>query len=303
MVDTQRAGGKEQPALFVDTGWEHGEGSPLTALNPATGAVLWQGRGCSAAQVALAVGAARRAFGVWSALPFEERLACLQRFADRLEAAVESLAAVISQDCGKPRWEALTEVRSMIGKLPLVRRAFEERSGERELHTPAGRQMLRHRPHGVVAVFGPYNFPGHLPNGHILPALLAGNTVVFKPSELTPLTAQHTVDLWRESGLPPGVLNLVQGDVETGRALAAQPQLDGLFFTGSSRTGQRLHEQFAGQPEKILALEMGGNNPLIVEPRGRCSRSGPCDCAIRVHQQRSALHLRPAPAAAAGCLG
>jgi succinylglutamic semialdehyde dehydrogenase len=124
--------------------------------------------------------------------------------------------------------------------------------------------MLRHRPHGVVAVFGPYNFPGHLPNGHIVPALLAGNTIVFKPSDLTPLVAEFMVKLWQKAGLPNGVLNLVQGQVETGKALAASDQIDGLFFTGSSTTGKLLHEQYAGKPGKILALEMGGNNSLIV---------------------------------------
>jgi succinylglutamic semialdehyde dehydrogenase len=93
---------------------------------------------------------------------------------------------------------------------------------------------------------------------------LAGNTVVFKPSEMTPKVAEVTVKLWQEAGLPKGVLNLVQGEVATGKAVAAHPELDGLFFTGSSRTGHFLHQQFSGRPDKILALEMGGNNPLIV---------------------------------------
>jgi succinylglutamic semialdehyde dehydrogenase len=124
--------------------------------------------------------------------------------------------------------------------------------------------VVRHRPHGVVAVLGPYNFPGHLPNGHIVPALIAGNTVVFKPSELAPGVARHTARLWQAAGLPPGVLNLVQGGRETGAALAAHPGLDGLFFTGSRAAGAALHRQLAGAPERILALEMGGNNPLVV---------------------------------------
>ena len=85
---------------------------------------------------------------------------------------------------------------------------------------PDGAASLRHRPHGVLAVFGPYNFPGHLPNGHIVPALIAGNTLVFKPSELTPWTAEETVKLWQEAGLPAGVLNLVQGGRSTGEALS-----------------------------------------------------------------------------------
>jgi len=255
----------ENPSLLAAGLWAGGEGEPLEARDPASGEVLWRGRGCSAVQVDAALQAARNAFPAWAALTPKDRAAFLQRFADLLAAREEDMAAVISRDSGKPRWEALTEVRSMVGKLALTRRAFEDRSGEQRSETPVATRVLRHRPHGVVAVFGPYNFPGHLPNGHIMPALLAGNTVVFKPSELTPLTAQRTLEIWQEAGLPDGVLNLVQGGVETGRALAGHPDIDGLFFTGSSRTGQLLHEQFAGQPEKILALQMGGNNPLIVD--------------------------------------
>ena len=130
---------------------------------------------------------------------------------------------------------------------------------------PDGQAVLRHRPHGVLTVFGPYNFPGHLPNGHIVPALLAGNTIVFKPSELTPLTAQKTLELWHEAGLPSGVINLVQGGKSTGISLSSHVDIDGLLFTGSAHTGYHLHRQWAGQPEKILALEMGGNNALIIE--------------------------------------
>ena len=152
----------------------------------------------------------------------------------------------------------------MVGKIAISEKAFLERTGDVENPMPQGRAMIRHKPHGVVAVFGPYNFPGHLPNGHIVPALLAGNTVVFKPSELTPAVAELTLKLWEKAGLPAGVINLVQGEVATGKALAAHKGIDGLFFTGSSRTGHILHEQFAGQPGKILALEMGGNNPLII---------------------------------------
>jgi succinylglutamic semialdehyde dehydrogenase len=119
-------------------------------------------------------------------------------------------------------------------------------------------------PNGVVAVFGPFSFPGHLPNGHIVPALLAGNTVVFKPSEHAPLVAELTAAAWRDAGLHPGVLEVVQGARDTGAALVDSPGLDGLFFTGSARTGLWLAEKFARTPEKILALELGGNNPLVV---------------------------------------
>ncbi|MFN3901101.1 MAG: succinylglutamate-semialdehyde dehydrogenase, partial [Alishewanella aestuarii] len=187
------------------------------------------------------------------------------RFAELLNQHKEALAACIAEDTGKALWESRTEVTAMIGKIDISVRAYEERTGVKENPMPQGRAFVRHKPHGVVAVFGPYNFPGHLPNGHIVPALLAGNTVVFKPSELTPKVAELTVKIWQEAGIPAGVINLVQGEVDTGKALASDDGIDGLFFTGSSRTGHYLHQQFAGRPEKILALEMGGNNPLLVK--------------------------------------
>ncbi|MBC7624559.1 MAG: succinylglutamate-semialdehyde dehydrogenase, partial [Aeromicrobium sp.] len=165
---------------------------------------------------------------------------------------------------GKPLWESATEVTTMIGKIDISIRANQERSGERSTVQADHTAVLRHRAHGVVAVFGPYNFPGHLPNGHIVPALLAGNCVIFKPSELTPGSAEATIRIWELAGLPAGVLNLLQGGRDTGAALAAHAGIDGLFFTGSSQTGKHLHQQFAAHPEKILALEMGGNNPLVV---------------------------------------
>jgi succinylglutamic semialdehyde dehydrogenase len=182
-------------------------------------------------------------------------------FARLLERDKTELAAIIARETGKPRWETLTEVQAMINKVAISIKAYHTRTGEQA----EGESSLRHRPHGVLAVFGPYNFPGHLPNGHIVPALLAGNCVLFKPSELTPATAEKTVQLWQEAGLPAGTLALLQGGRDTGQALAQAEQIDGLLFTGSAATGYHLHRQFAGQPEKMLALEMGGNNALIVE--------------------------------------
>ncbi|MCL0268647.1 aldehyde dehydrogenase family protein, partial [Klebsiella pneumoniae] len=106
--------------------------------------------------------------------------------------------------------------------------------------------------------------PGHLPNGHIIPALIAGNTIVFKPSELTPATAELTVQLWQQAGVPDGVINLLQGGKATGQALLENRDIDGVLFTGSAAAGFHFHRYFGGQPEKMLALEMGGNNALIV---------------------------------------
>ncbi len=249
---------------FINGQWHAGQGHDLESLNPSTDEPLWQAKSATEEQVNDAVMAARAAFLPWADKTVEERLTIAKKFAELLGEYKEQLALAIAMETGKPLWETRTEIGAMIGKVAISEKAYFERTGTKENAMPVGKAMLRHRPHGVVAVYGPYNFPGHLPNGHIVPALIAGNTVVFKPSELTPMFAQLMVELWEKAGLPNGVLNLVQGEVETGKALANHPQIDGLFFTGSSGTGHLLHKQFAAQPGKILALEMGGNNPLIV---------------------------------------
>lgn len=265
--NTPHANWGQEHALphFIGGHWVAGNSKEFRSTNPATGLAIWEGNAASESEVDAAVMAARRAFRAWSRHGFEKRLVIVEAFREQLEAKREDMALAIAQETGKALWDARGEVAAMIGKIAISVKAYKERTGEQAQQQADGSSAtLRHKPHGVVAVFGPYNFPGHLPNGHIVPALLAGNTLVFKPSEITPRVAEQTVRLWQEAGLPDGVLNLVQGEKETGIALSAHPQLDGLFFTGSSATGGILHKQFAGRPEKILALEMGGNNPLIV---------------------------------------
>ncbi|MGK4007374.1 succinylglutamate-semialdehyde dehydrogenase [Sorangium sp. So ce1036] len=250
---------------FIGGRWTAGAGEPFASRNPVTQQTVFEGRAATAEQVDAAVAAARDAFRAWRDLGFDGRVALVKRFAGLLAEHKARLADVIGLETGKPRWEALTEVQTMIGKVDVSIMAYRERTGEKRGEAGDAIAVVRHRPHGVVAVFGPYNFPGHLPNGHIVPALIAGNCVVHKPSELTPKVAEEVVRLWQEAGLPAGVVNLVQGGKSTGVALAGHAGIDGLFFTGSSATGNALHRQLSGQPEKILALEMGGNNPLIVQ--------------------------------------
>ncbi|RAU45840.1 succinylglutamate-semialdehyde dehydrogenase [Pseudomonas sp. RIT412] len=251
--------------LHIAGAWQDGQGEPFESLNPVTQQVIWKGRSATSTQVDTAVKAARQAFPAWATRTLEERIAVLEAFAATLKRRADELARCIGEETGKPLWESATEVTSMVNKVAISIQSYRERTGEKSGPLGDATAVLRHKPHGVVAVFGPYNFPGHLPNGHIVPSLLAGNAVVFKPSELTPKVAELTVQCWVEAGLPAGVLNLVQGARETGMALAANAGIDGLFFTGSSRTGNALHQQFAGRPDKILALEMGGNNPLVVD--------------------------------------
>ena len=251
--------------LWINGDWVTGQGALRVKRNPVSGEVLWQGNDADAAQVEQACRAARAAFPRWARLSFSDRQVRVERFAGLLESNKAELTAIIARETGKPRWEAATEVTAMINKIAISIKAYHVRTGEQRSEMPDGAASLRHRPHGVLAVFGPYNFPGHLPNGHIVPALLAGNTIIFKPSELTPWSGEAVMRLWQQAGLLPGVLNLVQGGRETGQALSALEDLDGLLFTGSANTGYQLHRQLSGQPEKILALEMGGNNPLIID--------------------------------------
>lgn len=234
----------------------------LRSINPATGETVWEGETADAATCHAAVAVARGAFPKWARTPIEERVALARRFAELLGVNREALAETISRETGKPRWESLTEVGSMIAKVEMSISAQAKRAGERSSSAAFGQSVLRHRPHGVMAVLGPYNFPGHLPNGHIVPALLAGNTVVFKPSEETPATGETMARMWLEAGLPQGVLTLVQGDRDTGAALVAS-EIDGLLFTGSANGGAALARATIDRPHLILALELGGNNPLI----------------------------------------
>lgn len=251
-------------ALFIDNQWLAGKGTTFASLDPGTGETVWLGESASQEQVEHAVRAAREAFTSWQMTSFEERVAVVKRFGERLLEERARLGKTIALETGKPLWETDIEVGSMFDKIDISIKAYQERTGTREQEIAGAMSITRHKPHGVVAVFGPFNMPGHLPNGHMVPALLAGNTIVFKPSEFAPMTAQETVELWQQAGLPKGVINLLQGEKETGVALACHDDIDGVFFTGSAQTGKIFHQQFASQPEKVLALEMGGNNPLIV---------------------------------------
>ncbi len=191
-------------SLWINGEWRPGRGPGFSKQDPVNLKVVWQGEAADAGQVAEAVAAARQAFPSWARLPFAARQAIVEKFAALLEASKAELTAVIGAETGKPRWEAAGEVTAMINKVAISVKAYHVRTGEQHSDLPDGAATLRHRPHGVLAVFGPYNFPGHLPNGHIVPALLAGNTVVFKPSELTPRSGEAVVKLWQQAGLPAG---------------------------------------------------------------------------------------------------
>jgi succinylglutamic semialdehyde dehydrogenase len=248
----------EQPPVVERAGVPN----DLVSTDPATGEQIWSRPiGDAAAEVA----AARAAWPAWAAHSLAYRVEAVRRFANVVRKKDDEFARLISRETGKPFWEAKTEVAAVINKVEISVEAYAERTPQRKLEAALGNKIaVRHKPHGVLAVLGPYNFPAHLPNGHIVPALIAGNAVVFKPSEKTPATAEFLVRCLHEAKIPDGVVRLLIGGPDEGRALAAEPGIDGLLFTGSVRAGQSLHRQFADSPGKILALELGGNNPLVV---------------------------------------
>jgi len=233
----------------------------IVSTEPATGAEVWSGPvGDAAAEVAIA----RASWAEWAAHSVTYRMETLRRFANAVRAREEEFAQLIARETGKPFWEAKTEVNSVIAKVEISINAYSERTPTSRLEAAMGNKVtVRHKPHGVLAVLGPYNFPAHLPNGHIVPALIAGNAVVFKPSEKTPATGAFLVDCFHEAGVPEGVLRLLIGGPVEGKSLAGQAGIDGLLFTGSVGAGMALHRQFAETPNKILALELGGNNPIV----------------------------------------
>ena len=234
----------------------------IISIEPATGAELWRG---AAGDVDSSVGRARQAWPEWARRPLEERIALVKSFAETVRAESDAFAKLIARETGKPLWEARTEVAAVAAKVDISISAYDDRTGERLLSESAGqRAMLRHRPHGVLAVLGPYNFPAHLPNGHIVPALIAGNAIVFKPSEKTPAVGEYLVRCFHKAGMPEDVLQLLVGGPGEGKTLVEHAGIDGVLFTGSERAGIAINQALAATPGKIVALEMGGNNPLVL---------------------------------------
>lgn len=216
--------------------------------------------------ISRATKAARAAFPKWARMPAEERFKILRKLKDVYTAHITQLAELIARETGKPLWDSTGEAKAMIAKIDVtidhsLRLVKEERFAN---VLPGVEGVITHQARGVMAVLGPFNFPGHLPNGHIIPALATGNTVVFKPSELTPMVGQFMAQLFEKAEFPKGVFNLVQGEGETGKRLVADEDVDGVLFTGSYETGLKIKQKTVEQYWKLLALEMGGKNATIV---------------------------------------
>lgn len=234
----------------------------IVSIEPATGAEVWRGK---PGNVDETVDRARRAWPAWAAQPLAKRIELVRRFANEVRKEADAFATLIARETGKPLWEARTEVEAVIGKVDISVNAYAERTGQRKLNSALqGSAAVRHKPHGVMAVLGPYNFPAHLPNGHIVPALIAGNAVIFKPSEKTPAVGEFLAKCFNKAGIPSALIQVLHGGPEEGKALVAHPGIDGVLFTGSAQAGIAINKRLASNPGKIVALEMGGNNPIVL---------------------------------------
>ena len=243
-----------------------GSGGRVTVTDPATGDTVEEVPEATAEEVDTAVQAAAEAFGAWRRVDAGERAGHLHRLADAAEAAAAELVALLTREQGKPTLEAQGELRHFLGGLRYYAEAATKvRGAYQELPSQFGPAygLVVRRPLGVVGAITPWNFPLTLLANKVGPALAAGNTVVAKPAETTPLTTLRVARLATEAGLPPGVLNVVTGGPGTGQALVAHPGVRRIAFTGQTETGRRIME-VAGPALKHVSLELGGSDPTIV---------------------------------------
>lgn len=237
-----------------------------TVSSPAAGKDVIAKVKYSFSEIDRAVHTAHHAFKKWRLLSQNERNEYLLKYQTALKKRESFFIETIARETGKPLWEAKLEFGVVLSKIDVTINESLPLIANLEIQNvmPDTFGTSRYRPHGVMVVVGPFNFPAHLPNGHIVPALATGNTIIFKPSEKTPMTGQLLAEAAHEAGFPPGVFNLVQGDRELSRRLCIHEAVAGILFTGSYEVGTRIKQDTLQQHWKILALEMGGKNPAIV---------------------------------------
>ncbi len=288
----------QQPASdYIDGQFVAIEGNALVSTNPAKpNEVVWSGSP-KLSHVDDAVAASRRALADWSARSMDERAEFLKRWKDVTAKHAQRIAGLICDEMGKPMSECMFEAKALGGKVDITLGQYSmAQVAEYEVAVNDSRAgYCKYKPHGVMSVIGPFNFPAHLPNGHFIPALLTGNTVVIKPSEKTAAVGQMLAELMHEVGVPQGVFNIVQGAGDVAAKLVGHDDIDGVLFTGSWPVGRKILEANLDRPGRMIALEMGGNNPAVVTGSANfkqavveCTRAGfatsgqRCTCTRRV---------------------
>jgi len=241
----------------------------FTSVSPVDGESLWQGSSVDRQGIRECMVRAAKAADGWRSTTVEERVKVVQRFGAELAAHRGAIADLISREVGKLGWDADGEVTASIAKIKTSILARDQRRSDVLMDSgkpakTAVQRRIRYQPLGVTLILGPFNFPLHLPGGQIIPALLAGNAVVFKPSEQAMAVAQWMVDAWHRAGIPRDVLQLIPGAAETAKLAIDAPEVSAVFLTGGRDAGNAIHRQLAGRPEVLLALELGGNNPMVI---------------------------------------
>lgn len=235
----------------------------LTIHNPATGAVVGERATDDAASVARKAQAARAAQPAWAAMPLRERLAAIERFRAALVAQADTLAVTLTAEVGKPITQSRNELSGLLPRIDFFLAQTERAIADEAVFDDAGmRERIGHVPLGVVANISAWNYPYFVGCNVIVPALLAGNAVLYKPSEFATLSGMHIARLLHDAGVPREVMQPLVGAGEVGAALLAQ-RIDGLFFTGSHATGVRIAQALAPRLVK-LQLELGGKDPTYV---------------------------------------
>ncbi|NBC35838.1 aldehyde dehydrogenase family protein [Novosphingobium sp. FSY-8] len=234
----------------------------IVSIAPATGEAIWHGH---TTDVAGAIAAARAAWPRWAAMPLANRVELARRFSNELRRVSPSLATTCAAETGKPLWEAHKEIENALARIDQATKAHAERASQRK-HDSAllGATAVRHKPLGVIAVISPFCQPVESPISQCIPALIAGNTVLFKPSERASACGSLIAECATRAGYPAGVVNLVLGDGTAGAALVADGNIHGVLFTGSSHVGQMVARRMAARPDRLMSLNLGGNTPLVV---------------------------------------
>ena len=233
----------------------------IVSIAPATGEELWRG---APGDVEDCVERARRAWPAWAAQSLANRIELVRRFANELRKEADALGQLAASETGQPLWVARGEVDGLIERVETAVRGYAERTAQRRLDNALqGTSALRHKPHGVLVVLGPASSPIIAPGAHIIPALIAGNAVIFKPSEKVPACGQLVVQCFQRAGVPANVIQFCPGGPATGQDLATREDVDGVLFTGSTHAGIALNRKLAATPGKLVVLEMGGNNPIV----------------------------------------
>ena len=267
-----------ESSLIIQNTAIKGKGAVFVRHSPQNEQVLYKLNQASITQVSLAIKTAKEAQLQWVQLGVKKREILLKHYAQKIKEKEIFLAQLIHEETGKPLWESQQEVNSMINKIAISCKAYKQRCKEVSEINNHVENHTQFKALGLIAVLGPYNFPGHIPLGHIIPALIAGNTIVFKPSQYCMKTGFELIKLWVECGAPSSVVNVIQGDANIGHSLVTHPDIDAVFFTGSEKNGRDIARFHSANYEKLLALELGGNNPIILNDTSHPERA--IDCII-----------------------